>query len=76
MSDLILFHQEVLCFILNALNLVEALMDPSYHIYVLLPLPSYSNISKEPRMSYLCHTYILLCFLAILFILLSWYKHL
>jgi hypothetical protein len=39
MSDLIRLHQDVLCFILNALNLVEVpclpLMDPNHPMYVI-----------------------------------------
>jgi hypothetical protein len=44
MFDLIPLHQEVLCFMLNTLNLIEvpsiSLMNPSHPIHVLLPFLS------------------------------------
>ena len=61
MCDLILFHQEVLHFILNAPNLAEVpylpLTDPSSHIYVILSFLHTQTLVKVIVRPTLCHTY-------------------
>ena len=64
MSDLILLHQEMLSFVLNALNLVEvpclSLMSPSNPINVLSFLRTQMLVKILVR-STICHTYSSLC---------------
>ena len=65
MSDLILLHQEMLPFILNALNLVEipslSLTNSSHPINVLLSFLRTQILVKISLRSTLCHTYSSLC---------------
>ena len=65
MSDLILLHQEMLPFILNALNLVEvpclSLTNPSHPINVLLSFLRTQMLVKILVRSTLCYTYSSLC---------------
>ena len=76
MSDLILIHQEMLSFILNALNLVEvaclSLTNPSHPINVLLSFLCTQMLVKILVRSTLCHTYSslysLLCLLVLLYV--------
>jgi hypothetical protein len=85
MSDFILLHQEVLYFILDALNLVVvpfiSLIDNSHPIYVLLYFLCTKTMAKILVHSTICHTCTLfcslLCYLALLYVehLLLWYKH-
>jgi hypothetical protein len=70
-SDLILLHQEMICFILNALNLVEVpclpIADPSHLIYV---LPSFLRAQTSVKFLVcptLCHTAHFAVFLATLY---------
>ena len=65
MSDLILLHQEMLSFILNALNLVEvpclSLTNPSHPINILLFFLRTQILVKILVRFTLCHTYSSLC---------------
>jgi hypothetical protein len=65
MSNLILLNQEVLWFILNALNLVEVpclpLTNPSHPIYVLLSFLRTQTLVKILVCPTICHTYRSFC---------------
>lgn len=55
MFDLVLIYQQMICFILSALNLVEVFLSRTLailHISLSHSFPLYSNVGKDPHMSY------------------------
>jgi hypothetical protein len=76
MTDLIILHQDILCFILNALNLVEVscipLTNPSHPIYVFFSFVRTEALVKILIRLTLFYTYnsfySLLCYLVLLYI--------